>query len=103
MKKWRLHMTPAAIRRRLSRLEQALEEIESRSRSCVPIWDVICGAADWDHLDDSSKDAFRPLLEDTEPEECPIEKAIREVASRSTNGASSPETTDASNVQGSAA
>jgi hypothetical protein len=67
----------------------------------VSMWDVFCGAADWDQLDDSGKDALRVLEGEREPRECPIEKAIREASlPASTNAASAPETLDASNARG---
>jgi hypothetical protein len=91
-------MTPAAIRRRLSRLEQ---EMETRSRARVSIWDVFCGSAAWDQLDESGKEALRLLEGEHEPRECPIEEAIRQAGlpPASTNAASVPETLDA-NAQG---
>jgi hypothetical protein len=92
-------MTPAEIRRRLRRLEQAFQDRETRSTH-VSLWDIVSGAADWDELDDRGKDFLR-LLENAKTEECPIEKKIREAAlPASANGVSSPESLDASNAHG---
>jgi hypothetical protein len=74
-------MTPAALRRRLRRLEQAIQEMEfSRLGNGPSNWDVISGAANWDQLNKLGQEALRKMLEgvDLEPAECPIEKAIVE-------------------------